>query len=163
MAEYGCGTISTPHISPDLEIVGPHSWRDPRDENIGFKGFVERHVREYGEFLEAEESSGLHEFRIASFPSPGGLLSWGENSNSDMFFWSTSAADSNEWTVVIFERHPGIFLNYDGGMVDFLVDLLEGRHHASRMMRGGPPRWVMNSDWAQRGPSVAAGPVAGPV
>jgi hypothetical protein len=161
VAEYGYGTISTPRISPDLEIVGPHSWRDQRAERSGFKGFVERHVRKYAEFLEAEESSGLHDIHIGSFPSLGGLLSWGENGNSDMFFWSTSALNSDEWPIVIFERHPGIFLTYDGGIVDFLVDLLEGRHHASGMMSGGPARWVMNSDWTQRGLSVTAGPAAG--
>jgi hypothetical protein len=161
VAEYGCGAISTARISPDLEVAAPHSWRDSGAESAGFKGFIERHIREYGEFLAAEDASGLHDFRISSYPSPGGLLSWGENSNSDMFFWSTASANSEEWPVVFFQRHPGIFIHYSGGIVDFLVDLLEGRHHASRMMRGGSPRWVMNSDWAQRGLSVSAGPATG--
>lgn len=161
VAEYGGGIISTAHASPDLEVLIPHSWRNLGFENAGFRGFIEGHSREYEEFLESENASGLHDFRISSYPSHGGLLAWGENNNTDMFFWLTSSTNADKWPVVVFERHPGVFLKYDGGMVDFLVDLLEGRHHASQMMHGGSPRWVMKSDWVQRDLSVTAGPAAG--
>lgn len=160
VASYGGGIIVTPRVSPDLEVAIPHLWQCSGSEAVGFVGFVERHLEDYEEFLEAEASSGLHEFPIGCFPSPGGLLSWGEASNSDMFFWSTVAVDPNEWKVVVFERHPGVFVTYEGGMVDFLVDLLGGRNHASGMMQGGSPSWVMHSDWAHSGLNVTAGSAA---
>jgi hypothetical protein len=161
VAAYGGGAITTPRVSPDLEITIPHVWQRPSSGASGFRGFIEKHIEDCGEFLEAEASSGLHEFPIGCFPSPGGLLSWGESSNSDMFFWSTLAADPNEWKVVVFERHPGMFVTHEGGMVNFLLDLLGGHNHASEMMWGGPPSWVIHSDWAQRGINATAGPARG--
>ena len=160
---YGGGVISTPRVSPDLAIAIPHAERRTGFEHAGFEGFIERHLRDYGDFLAAEEDSGLHDFQVNSYPPLGGLLAWGETSNSDMFFWLTSNASPDKWPVVVFERHPGIFVTHGGGMVEFLVDLLEGRNHASAMMRGGPPAWRMNSDWVREGLDITAGPASGVV
>ncbi|MEZ0091719.1 hypothetical protein [Streptacidiphilus sp. EB129] len=60
----------------------------------------------------------------------GGLFVWGTNPDGDSAFWST-VGEPDEWSVVIFRRHPGPYepawTRYDCGIVEFLMRTFQGR------------------------------------
>jgi hypothetical protein len=57
----------------------------------------------------------------------GGLLAWGADANGDPCFWHVRSEDPASWVIVIQEARGPDWHLYDGGLVDFLVDFLEGR------------------------------------
>jgi hypothetical protein len=90
---------------------------------------------------------------LCSFPEPGGLLQWGSTHGADMFFWVTEGDDPDKWPVMAFHRYDCTFHRYDGGMVDFLVDVVTGGYEHWRAFIGERPggaRWTMYSDWGIR-------------
>ncbi|MFI8460464.1 SMI1/KNR4 family protein [Kitasatospora sp. NPDC085464] len=60
------------------------------------------------------------------FPADGGLFAWANNTSSDYFCWDTSAADPNQWPVVVWRYTTGEMNRFDGGMADFLAAVLTG-------------------------------------
>ena len=64
-------------------------------------------------------------FPMARFPEPGGFLPFAGTDNGDTVFWVTEG-NPNAWTVAAMDaRSPEVF-SYEGGMVDFLIDVLSG-------------------------------------
>jgi hypothetical protein len=43
-------------------------------------------------------------YAINIYPEPGGLLGWGADGGGGMYFWDTTDADPNRWTVVVSGR-----------------------------------------------------------
>ena len=73
--------------------------------------------RRYGRELAEKE------FPYLFHPEPGGLIGWGY-SGEGSFFWK-SVGEPDGWTVVAMEvRGPGWF-EFDGGMAEFLVKLIQ--------------------------------------
>ncbi len=57
---------------------------------------------------------------------PQSLLQWAVTENGDYCYWVTDAASPNDWTVAISTRKGWKWSFCPGGMVDFLVALVDG-------------------------------------
>lgn len=112
--EWGAGSfddyiaVNEPgHPNPNLELV---------DEALGWE-WAMRERR--------DEDDGL-------LPLPpeieiGGLLAWGSDGAGDPCFWHLRSEDPGSWVIAIQEARGPDWHVYEGGLVDFLVDFLEGR------------------------------------
>ncbi|MCC3770174.1 SMI1/KNR4 family protein [Streptomyces sp. UNOC14_S4] len=58
-------------------------------------------------------------------PAPGGLLPWGESLHGDVFLWTTTGPGPDAWPVTVASRNGG-WWHYEGGVVQFLAELLDG-------------------------------------
>lgn len=74
-----------------------------------------------------------------------------------MFFWEMGESDPNLWPVVMWARGPATTYRFEGGMVEFLLTVFEGRHPASDWPRGPKRKWTMTSDWLRRGLNESSG------
>ncbi|MEU6550480.1 hypothetical protein ABZ915_09355 [Streptomyces sp. NPDC046915] len=54
------------------------------------------------------------------YPEPGGLISWAESDSGDSFYWRTSPADPDAWTVVV-RGANGDWSEFPVGAVEFLA------------------------------------------
>ncbi|RKE05040.1 SMI1/KNR4 family protein [Streptomyces sp. TLI_171] len=63
--------------------------------------------------------------RLQPFPALGGLLPWGSTDWGDYLLWSTTGADPSDWTVTVATRN-GAWWHYEGGMVQFLAEIIDG-------------------------------------
>lgn len=61
-----------------------------------------------------------------TYPAPGGLLPWSTSNEGDIFLWSTGGEGPEEWTVTVASRN-GAWWHYDGGVAQFMADLVSGR------------------------------------
>ncbi|MFD0410347.1 SMI1/KNR4 family protein [Kitasatospora sp. NPDC127116] len=93
------------------------------------------------------------------FPDPGGLLSWGWNSNHNQCCWLTTSPDPEQWPVTVF--YEDRLDHFDGGFAEFLATVLTGGYAAEDelLVRADPevwgpqparPLWSPKSDWAGR-------------
>jgi hypothetical protein len=93
-------------------------------------------------------SAGFHELHLAGnyteapypvLPTPGGLLKWGNTSNSDYLYWLTEDSDPDAWPIVMaFYSTPFDWLRYDGGIVQFLADVCAQRHPEWKSLMARP-------------------------
>ena len=58
-----------------------------------------------------------------AFPSPGGLLAFGQTDNGDVLYWKTDGSPF-DWTVVVFPGRDPDYFEFDGAMTDFLTRVL---------------------------------------
>ncbi|MEW1908407.1 hypothetical protein AB0442_08100 [Kitasatospora sp. NPDC085895] len=83
------------------------------------------------------------------FPEAGGLIVWGTNTNGDLCFWETAAPDPEKWTVVVRLRGSSpkrVRIRTGVGMVEFLVDVVAGRHaYSATLLVTDDPVWLPNS------------------
>lgn len=63
--------------------------------------------------------------------APGGLLAWGVSGNGDPCFLHMRSEDPARWTVAVQEARGPDWHVFEGGVVDFLVAVLEGRERVS--------------------------------
>ncbi|OIK24211.1 SMI1/KNR4 family protein [Streptomyces malaysiense] len=74
--------------------------------------------------LEAEgrvEGGGFPPFRY--FPEPGGLLPWGNSPHGEVYYWET-IGEPDAWPVVVCAASGPHFYRFQGGVVDFVHELL---------------------------------------
>lgn len=72
------------------------------------------------DWWEADMSIGLR-----PHPAPGGLLPWAQSNQGDLFLWTTTTAEPDDWPVTVASRNGG-WWNYLGGAVQFLAELIDG-------------------------------------
>ncbi|MFE6050516.1 SMI1/KNR4 family protein [Kitasatospora sp. NPDC056446] len=60
------------------------------------------------------------------FPTPGGLLGWGNNTSADYFCWHMAGPDPDRWPVVVWHYGGDEMSRFDGGMAEFLAAVLDG-------------------------------------
>lgn len=61
----------------------------------------------------------------------GGLLAWGASANGDPCFWHLRTDDPASWVIAVQEARGPDWHTYEGGLVDFLVAVLDGRERVS--------------------------------
>ncbi|MEE1782788.1 SMI1/KNR4 family protein [Streptomyces sp. SP17BM10] len=127
----------------DLVVVAP-SLRPDVPDGERFNG-LHRFNQDLGEMLEQwyewyPELGRPYE----PFPAPGCLIGWANNTSNDYFCWDTSAADPDQWPVVLW-RYGGDEMNrFDGGMADFLAAVLTGDYPDAEELIDrsmGPAMW----------------------
>lgn len=67
----------------------------------------------------------LDELTYPLWPSPGGLLPFGQTDNGDYLFWLTHGAPA-DWGVVVWDRAFGAFEPLECDLTDFLAGLASG-------------------------------------
>lgn len=157
---YGGGSFTSIGVVLSISVMTPASGFGFPRELDGFAGFFDAMVSEARsrfDWTELRESRpGGRTYPL--LPDPGGLLLWGESDAGDCFFWSTEDPDPGCWPIIVWQRHDGDVMRFDGGFVEFLVALLAGEHALSRFLVGSEPRWTMDCDWTRRGLEISAGP-----
>ncbi|MFI6880152.1 SMI1/KNR4 family protein [Streptomyces sp. NPDC050400] len=71
------------------------------------------------------------------YPQPGGLIAWAESNAGDTFYWRTSPADPDAWTVVV-RTDNADWIEFPVGAVEFLAGVY-GRTIDVPGMPGGFP------------------------
>ncbi len=67
---------------------------------------------------------------LPAHPEPGGLLPFGRTDNGDELHWLTTG-DPQRWTVVTFAARSATPEPFAGGLLPFLIAVLEGRQRPS--------------------------------
>jgi SMI1-KNR4 cell-wall len=78
------------------------------------------------EILRYLRSSG-REIPYPIYPEKGGLISWGDTIDGDVFCWNTEPDDPDHWTVVANEVRTSNWWGFDESMTQFLHSVLTGR------------------------------------
>ncbi|GGT66593.1 hypothetical protein [Streptomyces purpureus] len=73
------------------------------------------------------------------FPREGGLFPWGSSLSGDSFYWKVSSDNGDEWPVVVGGRN-GDWWEFEGGMLAFLVGLIDGTVERRGLPRDIPSR-----------------------
>lgn len=76
--------------------------------------------------LDAEDLGENTFTPVPHFPHPGGLIPWGNSSHGEVFYWRT-VGEPDDWPVLVCAATGRDFYEYQGGVVDFIHDLLTGR------------------------------------
>lgn len=69
-------------------------------------------------------------FTLLRHPAPGGFLPFGSTDNGDNLFWVTKG-EPDSWTVAVMGPRSAECYYHNGGMSDFLCNLLERKIHCS--------------------------------
>ncbi|SEO39758.1 hypothetical protein SAMN05216267_102557 [Actinacidiphila rubida] len=154
---YGGGQIGTPG-SLRCFVYGPSSLSARPGMPTGFKGFVEWHVSDIAPMFEGCDEDYWGGTVYPMYPEPGGLLTWGENEQGDLFWWLTEGDDPDRWPIVMWARGPATTFRFDSGMVGLLVSMLSGDFPSPDWVQSPHVRWTLTSDWLSRGLNVTAGP-----
>lgn len=108
------------HFQEFVQITKPGDMGGARDEFLGYYAHRLEDMREW-------RKSEPDRFPLPIFPEPGGLLPWGRSTQADLFFWLTDGDDPRDWPVVVAEREFAYWRAFDGGLVEFLVEVVNGR------------------------------------
>ncbi|MFF0415653.1 SMI1/KNR4 family protein [Kitasatospora sp. NPDC004745] len=107
VSAYGGGSINCSlHVGLPLKDV-----QDPRS-HLGFEELIECGY----ELLDLNPEDG---------PALRGTFSWAVDCSANQAFWDTTDPDPDRWTTLVLTR-DGDWVEYDCGMVDFLVGFLAG-------------------------------------
>ena len=110
VSSYGAGRID--NFLAIFTLDGPTQWVDlvwrSRDHDDIFF-----HRRE-------------HHPLFRPYPTPGGLLAFGQTDNGDVLYWRTND-DPSQWTVLIYEGRGPNFVEFAGSMTSFLKAVLSRR------------------------------------
>jgi hypothetical protein len=133
--------------SASLSVYGLYGGKRPPRDHGGFRAFMAHQTKQiYPLFANISDTRWGGPFPRV-MPDPGGLLAWGDNEDSDIFFWLTEDPDPDRWPVVVLVRGPAVILRFSGGMVDFLVSLLSGGQPTLAYLTDTNLTWVMTNDW----------------
>ncbi|GAA1103804.1 hypothetical protein GCM10009663_52730 [Kitasatospora arboriphila] len=117
---YGSVSISnelhiyTPSAAPSSQIAEP----------VGFEGFLFNTTEPYGYcawLAQAYRDGDYDECPYPLFPAEGGLLKWGNNYNSDHFFWLIRGPDPDRWPVAAKFHSMREWDLFEGGFLKFLL------------------------------------------
>ncbi|WP_224281768.1 hypothetical protein [Streptomyces sp. LS1784] len=90
-------------ISDELNVYTPSAAPSPETgQPLGFEGFLYFTTEPYGYcavLAQAYRDGDFDECPYPLFPAEGGLLQWGNNWNSDYFFWLMRGPDPDRWPV----------------------------------------------------------------
>ncbi|WP_031520687.1 SMI1/KNR4 family protein [Streptomyces sp. NRRL F-5123] len=155
---YGGGHIGGPDSFETFDIYAPSAVPRRPGEPGGFEAFVAWHTSEFASMFEGADADFWGGTVYPMYPAPGGLLTWGENEQGDLFWWLTEGDDPDAWPVVMWARGPATTYRFDVGMVRFLYSMVSGDTLSPEWLHLSQPRWVLTSDWRQRGLNVSADP-----
>jgi len=139
---YGGGQIGTSN-SLRCFVYAPSSIPVRPGIPTGFKGFVEWHVSYIAPMFEGCHEDYWGGTVYPMYPEPGGLLTWGENEQGDLFWWLTEGDDPDRWPVVMWARGPAATFRFDCGMSGLLASMISGDVPSPDWVRSPPARWTL--------------------
>ncbi|MGW1724818.1 hypothetical protein ACWCQK_18000 [Streptomyces sp. NPDC002306] len=154
---YGGGEFGTSDWST-FKVYAPSSAELKPGKPAGFQGFVDYHVSGTARLFEGCDEDDWGGTVYPMHPQPGGLLTWGENREGDIFWWLTEGDDPDAWPVVMWARSTATTYRFDTGMVEFLHSMVNGDVPGPSWMRSSRNRWTTTHDWLYRALTISAGP-----
>ncbi|MEU9131643.1 hypothetical protein AB0D08_26630 [Kitasatospora sp. NPDC048540] len=148
-------------ISDELHIYTPSAAPNSKAEQpLGFEGFLYYTTDPYGycAMLAQAYRDGDHdECPYPLFPAEGGLLKWGNNWNSDQFFWLMRGPDPDRWPVAAkFDSRLKWDL-FEGGFLEFLLAAVTEQYPYHRSVVPGGMKQVgdgrayrFGGDWSKQ-------------
>lgn len=119
-------------ISDELHVHAPSTAPTPkRGKPLGFEGFLYYTTEPYGYtamLAQAYENGDHEECPYPLFPAEGGLLKWGNNYNSDHFFWLMRGPDPDRWPVAAKFDSMLEWDLFEGGFLEFLLAAVTQRY-----------------------------------
>lgn len=155
---YGGGHIEGSNSFEMFDIYAPCVVPRRRGEPGGFEGFVAWHASEFASMFEDADEDFWGGTKYAMYPASGGLLTWGENEQGDLFWWLTEGDDPDAWPVIMWARGPATTYRFDVGMVGFLHSMASRKAPSPEWLHMTGARWTMTSDWLRRGLDVSIDP-----
>jgi hypothetical protein len=147
--KFGSGSFRTEGRTISFGIQGPYVGPDSPTGLAGFPGFVDVTVSDVRPAFTSDDGTPAEWSRIPYrfLPDPGGLLQWGTTDSGDSFFWLTEATNSDDWPVVIWERHDSQTHLFEGGFLAFLLAAIRQQNPSFHWLLGPHPTWALESDW----------------
>ncbi|MFD7736430.1 hypothetical protein ACFV6F_39395 [Kitasatospora phosalacinea] len=112
-------------ISDELHVYTPSTELGPYAGGpVGFEGFLYYTTEPYGycAWLAERYRDGDHKgCPYPLFPAEGGLLNWGNNYNSDHFFWLMRGPDPDRWLIAAAFDSMREWDLFEGGFLEFLL------------------------------------------
>ncbi|WP_406230544.1 hypothetical protein [Nocardia sp. NBC_01009] len=112
-------------ISNELHIYAPSAAPSSHiGEPPGFEGFLYNTTDPYGYcamLAQAYQGGDYDECPYLLFPAEGGLLKWGNNYNSDHFFWLMRGPDPDRWPVAAKFDARMMWDVFEGGFLEFVL------------------------------------------
>ncbi|GAA1899812.1 hypothetical protein [Actinomadura bangladeshensis] len=137
-----CARYSSLHFDGLLTWVNSGLW-EPRATIQGAKDeleFLRQRKLNFSEMtLLDDQGQWSKRPAFPVYPEPGGLLMWGNTYNADHCMWLTDP-DPEKWTIVI---ENGNFWHFHGGLLDFLVGILEGSVRCPLLPEGWPSSFAV--------------------
>ncbi|WP_405009886.1 hypothetical protein [Kitasatospora sp. NBC_01539] len=123
------GSVS---ISGELHVYAPSGARSVEvGAPLGFEGFLYDTTDPYGYcawLAQAYRDGDVEECPYPLFPADGGLLKWGNNYNSDHFFWLMRGPDPDRWPVAARFHVRRDWELFEGGFLEFLLAAVTERY-----------------------------------
>lgn len=86
----------------------------------------------YGDLLddleESEAVDTVHPYPYPPYPGQEGLVRWASDGDGDDVFWVLRSDDPDQWCVAVKNHQDRSWSSFDGGMAEFLVEIIGGRH-----------------------------------
>ncbi|MFJ5229783.1 hypothetical protein ACIQBJ_07735 [Kitasatospora sp. NPDC088391] len=154
------GSVS---ISGELHVRTPSGARGVEaDAPLGFEGFLYGTTNPYGYcawLAEAHRDGDHEECPYPLFPAEHGLLRWGNNYNSDYFFWLMRGPDPDRWPVAARFHARQEWDLFEGGFLAFLLATVSERYpYHGAVLPGGVQEvedgrsYRLRGDWARQLP-----------
>jgi hypothetical protein len=87
------------------------------------------------------------------YPDPDGIFHWGGDMEGDDVFWNCVSDDPDEWTILVWKRHPGPYEErwepFSGGMVEFLLAMIRDGHPSPFAVRDIPSSSSTFTGWRE--------------
>ncbi|MFH8385871.1 hypothetical protein ACH4E7_33955 [Kitasatospora sp. NPDC018058] len=123
-------------ISDELHVYTPSAAPSPKTgQPPGFEGFVHFTTEPYGYgamLAQAYRDGDYDECPYPLFPAEGGLLKWGNNYNSDQFFWLMRGPDPDpdpdRWPVAAKFDSMREWDLFEDGFLEFLLAAVTEQH-----------------------------------
>ncbi|MGW2255789.1 hypothetical protein ACWCXH_37430 [Kitasatospora sp. NPDC001660] len=148
-------------ISDELHICAPSAAPSTKTgQPLGFEGFLYYTTEPYGYcamLAQAYQDGDYDECPYPLFPAEGGLLKWGNNWNSDQFFWLMRGPDSDRWPVAAKFDSLLEWDLFEGGFLEFLLAAVTEQYPYHRDVVPGGMKQVgdgrayrFRGDWSKR-------------
>ena len=118
-------TFGTGHIEAVIFPYNPFCQRSRLKAYYDYRTWLQ----EVTAIKEMKHMFGEDVFPFPTYPDPGGLLPWGTTDTGDRLLWQT-AAQTEQWSIVLNEARSSNFETFHGSMTNFLCGLLTGAIHS---------------------------------
>ncbi|MET9083525.1 SMI1/KNR4 family protein [Streptomyces sp. NPDC004237] len=88
-----------------------------------------------------------HPYPYPPYPGPEKLIRWASDPDGDDAFWVLRSEDPDQWSVAVKNHQARSWSSFDGGMAEFLLAVLTGRHPSPFSAADFPSRRPLYRNW----------------